>query len=463
MKLMRSFVLAALCCFASVSFSQTPPIAIRGVTIIDVVDGRAIQDSALLLRDGKIAYAGPVAGLRIPAGAKVVEGAGKFAIPGLWDMHVHLWESHNMLPLYIAHGVTGVQDMGSNFERTKAWRKAIEEGKAVGPRIITSGPAVDGRASGEPKLPVLVAGTAIEARKAFDKLYDLDVDFVKVLSSVPRDAYFALAEQTRHWNLPLKGHVPDSVTVWDAVEVRQRSVEHLFGVSYACSSELYELEPERQQALASKDRPALRRIAQRAEKSFSEERCAELFRRAARVGTAFTPSLTLWRRMLHLDVEALVSDARLSAVPAAVKKDWPDPRKEIAGRTPEQEAAQRQNLEKLHRIVLLLRESGALLLAGTDTGDEYTIPGAALHDELIALVRAGLRPLEALRAATVSPARFLGLEATMGTLAPGMAADVVLLDADPLEDIKAVRRVGGVFVRGRYYSREELDRLAAGK
>ena len=273
-------LLVAALTAASLALAQTPappPIAIRGVTIIDVVDGKATPNSALLLRDGKIAYSGPASGLRLPAGVKVVDGSGKFAIPGLWDMHVHLWESTNTLPLYVAYGITGVQDMGSNFDRVKVWRKAVDEGKAAGPRVVTPGPAIDGRASDEPKLPVLVASTAIEARKAFDKLYDLDVDFVKVLSGMPRDAYFALAEQTRHWNLPLRGHVPTSVTVWEAVEARQRSIEHLFGVPYACSSELADLEPERQQAIAANDRAALRRINERGEKSFSEERCAELF------------------------------------------------------------------------------------------------------------------------------------------------------------------------------------------
>ncbi|MEO8028008.1 MAG: amidohydrolase family protein [Bryobacteraceae bacterium] len=460
---MPSFALAALILFASLLAGQTVPqvlpIAIRNVTIVDVVDGKSIPDSALLLRDHKIAYAGPSAGLVVPPGTKIVDGAGKFAIPGLWDMHVHLWETENLLPLYVAYGVTGVQDMGSNFDRVKAWRKAIEDGKAIGPRIITPGPAVDGRPSPEPKLPVLVATTAIEARKAFDKLYDLDVDFTKVLSGLPRDAYFALAEQTRHWNLPLRGHVPTSITVWEAVEARQRTIEHLFGVPYACSSELPDLEPERQQALLAQDRAALRKINERAENSFSEDRCAALFRESAKLGTAYTPSLTLWRRMLNLDLDVMMKDPRLAAMPAPIRKAWPDPRKDVAGRTPQVETLQRQYLQKLARIVLLLREGGVMTLAGTDTGDAYTVPGATLQDELVELVQAGLKPVDALRAATLTPAQFLGLTDSMGKIAPGMAADLVLLDADPLEDIRAVRKIDAVFTRGRYFTRDDLDRL----
>ncbi len=459
MKRMYLSLLATFLLAASLAFSQAPPIAIRGVTLIDVIDGKAIPNSALLLRDGKIAYAGPTAGLRVPPSVKVIDGTGKFAIPGLWDMHVHLWESENTLPLYVAYGVTGVQDMGSNFDRVKVWRKAVEDGKAVGPRVITPGPAVDGRASNDPKLPVLVAKTAIEARKAFDKLYDLDVDFVKVLSGLPRDAYFALAEQTRHWNLPLRGHVPSSITVWEAVEARQRTIEHLFGVPYACSSELTDLEPQRQQAIVDLDRAALQKIAERADKTFSEERCAELFRKSVLVGTSYTPTLTMLRRMLNLDLDSMMNDPRLASVPVSIRKGWADPRKDVANRTADEEAGQRQYLEKMNRIVLLLRESGVPILAGTDTGDPYTIPGATLHDELISLVRAGLKPVEALRSATVVPARFFSLESIMGTLTPGMAADIVLLDADPLEDIRAIRKIEAVFTRGRYFSRDDLDKL----
>ena len=169
--------------------------------------------------------------------------------------------------MFLAFGITGVQDMGSDFKRTTAWRAAIETGKAIGPRIVTSGPPVEGRPSDDPKLPVLVAKTPEEARAAFDQLWDMDVDFVKVLSGLSRDAYFALAEQARHWHVRLEGHIPASVTAWEAIEARQRSLEHLFGVMKAVST---------------------------------DAEAVEFFEKCAVLEVRISPTLVLWQRMAHL-------------------------------------------------------------------------------------------------------------------------------------------------------------------
>jgi hypothetical protein len=184
--------------------------AIRDVTVVDIASASLHPHLTVLIDRDRITATG--VSVAIPANARVVMGTGKFLIPGLWDTHVHLWYKQNQLPMFIAFGVTGVQDMGSDFAQTSVWRAAIESGKAIGPHILTSGPPVDGNPSDDDKLPVLVARTPEEARKAFDQLWDMDVDFINVLSGISRDAYFALAEQARHWHLRLEGHVPTSVT-----------------------------------------------------------------------------------------------------------------------------------------------------------------------------------------------------------------------------------------------------------
>jgi predicted amidohydrolase YtcJ len=304
-------------------------------------------------------------------------------------MHVHLWDKQNVLPQYLAHGITGVRDMGSDYARTRAWRRAIESGKAIGPHVVTCGPAVNGTPSDNPKLPVDIIRDPEQARREFDRLDNMHVDFVKILSTLPRDAYFALAERARHWDLPFVGHLPNDVTIDEAIEARQASIEHVFGFPV-------------------KD----------------ERKCREALDRCAMFGTRLTPSLTLWHRMAAEDPTV------------------------------------REQLPYLDLLVKRAEQAGVKLLAGTDTGDPGTQPGITLHQELSLLVQGGLTPLEALRTATLEPARFLGWDENLGTLKKGMLADLVLLDANPLSDIRNVSKIAGVAFEGRYFTSHELRTLA---
>ncbi|MBZ5602188.1 MAG: amidohydrolase family protein [Acidobacteriia bacterium] len=390
---------------------------IRDVTVIDVTSSAARPHQNVVIEGQKIVSIGPA----IPAGARVVNGRGKFLIPGLWDMHVHLWYKQNQLPMFVAFGVTGVQDMGSDFQKVSAWRDAIEKGQSIGPHIVTSGPPVDGRASDDEKLPVIAARTPDDARKAFDKLWDMHVDFIKVLSSLSRDSYFALAEQARHWDMRLEGHIPISVTAWDAVEARQASIEHLFGVMKSVST----------------DSEALR-----------------FFEQCAAVGTRISPTLVLWQRMAHIDDHRLKNDASLKYVAPQIRTSWPELKEEDAD-------ASKEEVKGIYRLTGLTTQTKVEVLAGTDTGDPWTIPGSTLHDELEQLVAAGFSPHQALRAATLAPAKFLGWEESMGSIEKGKLADLVLLDANPLEDIRNTRKIAAVFVRGRYLSRLRLNQILA--
>jgi imidazolonepropionase-like amidohydrolase len=392
-------------------------IAVQDVTLIDVASGVARPHMTVVMDDGKISRIGAAASTPLPAGTRIVSGKDKFLMPGLWDMHVHLYYKQ-YLPLFVAFGVTGVQDMGSDFSKVSAWRDEIEKGAAIGPHIISSGPPVDGGSSDDPKLPLLVARTGDQARQAFDQLYKMDVDFIKVLSRLPREAYFALAEQARHWDLRMVGHIPTNVTAQEAVEARQKSLEHMFGITKSVAN---------------------------------EEEAVKFFERCTLTGTRVSPTLVLWLRMSHIDDTKLMANPQLEAVPVSIRSTWPD--------VSDDPTSLKIQIWRIYRLVALAKRAKTEILAGTDTGDPYVIPGAALHDELEQLVEAGLTPREALEAATLAPARFFETEKEMGAIEKGKLADMVLLDANPLEDIRNVRKVQGVFTHGRYYARKDLDAI----
>lgn len=392
-------------------------IAIQDVTVIDVASGTARPHMTVVIDEGKISRVGAASSTQISAATRVIAGKDKFLIPGLWDMHVHLYYKQ-YLPLFLAFGVTGVQDMGSDFAKVKIWRDEIEKGSAIGPRIVTSGPPVDGGPSEDPKLPLIVARNAEQGRQAFDQLYKMDVDFIKILSRLPRDAYFALAEQARHWDLRMVGHVPSNVTAQEAVEARQKSLEHMFGITKSVST---------------------------------DEEAVRFFERCTLTGTRVSPTLVLWLRMSHIDDTKLMSDPQLAIIPASIRNAWPD--------ISDDPISLKVQIWRIYRLVALAKRAKTEILAGTDTGDPYVIPGAALQDELEQLVEAGLTPREALEAATLAPARFFEAEKEMGSIEKGKLADLVLLGANPLDDIRNVRKVEGVFSHGRYYARKDLDGL----
>ena len=418
---------------ASGTPGSCPTLAIEDVNVIDVLASRVRPNMTVIIEGDRIAALGPASSTFPPQDARkdarVVSGHGMFLIPGLWDMDVHLWYRENQLPVFVAFGVTGVQDTGSDFERVSAWRRAIERGDAIGPHVVTSGPPVAGRETRDRRLPVLLARTPAEARRAFDRLWDLDTDFIEVQPELSRDAYFALAEMARHWNMRLTGPIPSSISSAEAIEARQVNVDDLAGVAVAAEPELL-----------------------------------RFFERCAMFGMRFSPALTMWRRMAHIDDQKLKSDPSLKYVPAAIRDSWTGSAgtgHAWAGDAGRESAVSGAQVEAAYRLVRLMKRSGVEVLAATHTGDPYTVPGATLHDELEQMVAAGLTPAQALEAATIAPARLLAWDHAMGTVDMGKVADLVLLGANPLENIRNTRKIEAVFTRGKYYSRQDLDAILA--
>lgn len=452
----KPVLLVFLCNFA-VAASD---LLIRNVTVIDVQTGAELPHRSILIRGNKIAAVGSA--IRAPAHAEIVSGAGKYAIPGLWDMHVHLWYKEHLFPMYLAYGITGVRDMGSDLTQINEWRKQISSGALLGPHIETCGPAVDGFPSTDPKLPVVVVRDAREARATYDRLDNMNVDFIEVLATLPRDAYFALIERARKYYSPVAGYIPGEVSVMEAIDARQKSIEHMSGILMACSSEEGRLTREHNLAVERKDWASAAEIESRAMASYSARKAEDLFERMARFETRQVPTLLMLRRTAFLDADKQVSDPHLARIPADMRRTWRDPREDKKQLTKDSLDFMRVEYDKLVSILTVMRRAGVIIMAGTDTGNAYTYPGIDLHRELELLVQAGLTPLDALRSATLEPGKFLGAHDTLGSITPGKVGDIVLLDADPLKDIRNTQKIQAVILKGKYLPRAKLNAMLTG-
>jgi imidazolonepropionase-like amidohydrolase len=421
------------------------PLALTHVTVVDVTSGRTARDMTLVVRDGRIAAVGRSGAVAVPAGARTVDARGKFVIPGLWDMHAHLWDHDVTVPLLVANGVTGIRDMGSDLDSTLALRGMIERGSRLGPRIVTAGPIVDGPRDDAAELHLTVA-TPEEARRAVDSLAGRGVDFIKVYHFLSRESYFAVADEARRRGLPFAGHLPPTVTPIEAADAGQRSVEHLYGVvEHVLGRE------------AMRATPFVELV-----RRYDEAKADALFRRLAARGTWQTPTLAHFHSFAFRDVpdSGYANDPHAAYLTTAMRDRWE--RYMPARILPADVAANRAaGYRKLSEIVGAMQRAGVGILAGTDNGIKYVYPGFALHDELARLVDAGLTPLQALQAATISAATFLGLADSLGTVQPGKVADLVLLDGDPLADIGNTRRISAVVVGGRLVGADVRRRLLA--
>jgi hypothetical protein len=406
---------------------ETRSLAIEHVTVIDVVNGTAKPDMTVLVIGNRIAQVATSAGFVAPAKVLRVNGRGKFLIPGLWDMHVHLGNATEAaLPMFVASGITGVRDMGSpSFATLRRWSVEALAGERVGPRIVAAGPILT---AGPQYFWQMVVRTAAEGRRAVDMLAEEGVDFIKVTQSLDRDTYFAIADEARRLDLPLAGHVPLNdngvgykVSGVEASNAGQKCLEHSLGIPLPID--------EQDPALV----PTL-----------------------LKNHTWVDPTLiTYWARAHVHELAAKQDDPRLTHVSPALKQFWAGQ----MGDYPKKTDIQLQVFKWRLAQVTELHKAGIQLLAGTDLGFAYIIPGD-VKKELEFFVEAGLSPLDALRTATINPAKYLNKENELGSIEEAKIADLVLLDADPLSDIRNLWQVRAVVLNGRLFDREQLDTIA---
>ena len=439
---------------------QKPPLVLSRVTVIDVAAAAARPDMTVVISGDRIVAVGRTGELTAPSGAVIVDAPDKLLIPGLWDMHVH-WYDKAYLPLFIANGVTGIRQMyGSPL--LLQWREELADGSLAGPRMVLAGPIVDGP---QPTWPgSIAAGTPAEGRQAVQRIRREGYDFVKVYHSLTREAYFAIAAEAKAASLPFVGHVPGSVTAAEGSDAGQKSIEHLTGILLGCSSREDELRREmlEQRKGGPIDPVLFQQGVQKCLDSYDGQKAAALFARFAANGTWQVPTLTTARALANLDDAEFRSDPRLKYMPVSLRERW-NPANDFRFKhlTPESYASQRAVFGKRLEIVRAMHRAGVGLLAGTDVINPYCFPGFSLHDELELLVQAGLTPAQALQTATCNPAQFLDRQPDFGAIEPGRLADLVLLDADPLADIRNTRRIAAVILCGRLLNRDALKKMLA--
>jgi imidazolonepropionase-like amidohydrolase len=466
--LLLSIVGVLLC---SCSHSHSASLAIIHVTVIDVTGATPKTDSTVIVEGSRISAVGPAASTRVPQGTKVIDGTGKVLIPGLADMHIHLTGAGEpggsrefIIPLLVANGITTIRDMGGKVEFLKELRAEINSGKRAGPQIFFTGPYLDGN---PPSFqPSIVVQNAAEGTAAVQKLKSEGVDFIKVQSRLLADPYYAIAREAKKQEIRFVGHVPDSITATAASDAGQASIEHLTGVLLDCSTREQELRQRQLQAAPLRQEQALARERVWSKDlldSYSSSLAASLAQKFQANQTWQVPTFPTLVHLGYVTPETdLGNDPRLKYVPRKVRQFWEQGRREQLDHHNAEDFAERaETIRRTLEIVGKMNAAGVPIMAGTDAAAPNVFPGFALHEDLAYLVQAGLTPFQALQAATTKPAEFLHRSAEQGTIETGKRADLVLLDANPLDDIHNAQKIRAVILNGRLFDRADLDALLA--
>ena len=434
---------------------QTQPIAFAGVTVIEGTERPPMSGMTVVISGDRIRTLGLAGKTSAPKGARLIDARDKFLLPGLWDMHVH-GDVRDLYPVFIAHGVTGVRIM-SGLPHHRQWRKEIAGGKLIGPRLVVASPILNGPNNywGKPDGTWSLVENPEQGRAAVRNAIRLGSDFIKVYESLNRDSYFAIADEAKKRRIPFVGHVPELIWAAEASAVGQKSIEHLTGILMSCSTAGAAWMKERIAAKTPAEAPRAPNFPTTIN-TFSESLAADLFAVFRKNRTWQCPTMTVLQSSLGWSPD----NPGLKYVPRTNRERWThDLDTELKAATAARKAFLQRADERFLSIIGEMHRKGIGILAGTDTPNPWCIPGYGLHEELEHLVRAGLTPLASLRAATYGPAEFLGKLDTLGTVEQGKIADLVLLDANPLDDIANTRKIQAVVSRGRLFERPALDAM----
>lgn len=408
-------------------FSQRlPPVtAIVGGRLIDGTGKPAIENSVVILKEGKIVAAGPAQDVPVPAGAQTLDAHGKSILPGLWEMHAH-FEQVEWGPVYLAAGVTTARDVGNEREFIVAARDAIAHDQGIGPRLVMAG-VVDG--SGPLSLGIIRVDTPEQARQQVQKYKSEGFQQIKIYSSVKPDMLKVVAAEAHRLGMTVTGHIPVGMNAIEGIEDGMDQINH---IPY-----LTEVMIDAKSGVVSSDSPQAKNV----------------IHLLLEHHTVIDPTLALFEIIMHS------SDKPISTFEPGILKVAPELRAvlEPMGAAPKDREKAAARFRTLLETVRLLHAAGVPIVAGTD----QSVPGFSLDREIELYVQAGFTPMEAIQAATLVPARAMGMEKESGTIEVGKRGDVIVVDGNPLENISDIRKVSAVFAGGRMYQPSAL-RISVG-
>ena len=440
------------------------PIIIRNLSVIDLVSGDILSNQTVLIDKERITFVGPEREASFPESSIEVDGRGKYAIPALWDMHTHIYKVTPLLdmPLYIAFGVTNVRDMTSCPKKDdpfvpcpedlRRWHSAVLNDELVGPRIqgltswLLNGPGIHKKVKG---IPEFFGAADPKQAKEFVHYYADKVDALKVYNNIPRESYFALTSEAKRIGLDVVGHRPHAVSAVEAAQ-NQKSIEHARFILHESFSGSKELRESKAKGFWREDRRAML-------DKHDPKMANDIFEAMKANGTWYVPTHLTRRVDAYGEDPIILDDPILKYLHPLMKWQWLEDVNKTIDKDPSPEARQtyRDFYEKGLELTGQAHSAGVKVLVGTD----YIVAGVTVHDELEQLVLAGLTPLNALRAATIYPAEYFGLQDNFGQIKKGMNADLILLNENPLENIKNSLAINSVIFNGNYYDRIALDKL----
>ena len=457
---------ALLAAAAPAAAREQADLLIRHATVIDVASGKTIANQAIAVAGDTIRAVGPDRAVSRRYTAKSsVDATGKFVMPGLWDMHVHfgggpelIEDNKNLLPLYVAYGVTTVRDCAADISQSVLeWRSAVAEGRLLGPRIFTSGPKLEGY---KPLWKgTIEVGTPAEVNTALDRLQAMKVDFVKITDNTLKpDIFLYAVKEAKRRGMKTSAHTPYALTIVQAADAGLSSVEHVDYLIKAGSPKEAEIGAD-----YAAGKLTYGQASDAFVETFDKNYAAGVYRELAARHIAVTPTLNMGRILAYLDQENHSKDAALAYIGPGLRKTYAWRVERAAKATPTQIAARHKEYELSKQVMPMLVAAGIPILAGTDAGylNSFNYPGQGIHDELERYVESGLTPRQALVSATITGPAFLGHSDRYGSLTGGKTADILILDANPLVDIKATRSIRGVVLHGKWLDRAALDGLLA--
>ncbi|GJM34214.1 MAG: amidohydrolase [Saprospiraceae bacterium] len=438
--------------------------------MVDVKKGALLKDTKdIYIRGNRITGIATHANRYPKPDTKVIDGSGKYIIPGLWDMHAHpddpeMWRMPPdaasrdlLLPLFVLYGVTGIRDMAGSMETIKAWKTNIKKKELLGPEVFACGPLLDGP---NPMWDGSVGIASLDkVRIVVDSLKATGADFLKVYSLLPDSTYFELSRYAKSIHFPFVGHVPFTVTTVEASITGMKSQEHLLNLLIDCSTvadQIYNNTLDYGDITDALDKYIFRNNL--IMDTYDPQKAKAIFKVFVQNKTWHTPTISMWYKNAYFEEEVKKDSIYYPYLPQYMRKYWqPEVNDHLQRRSPEIIDLKKRLVSRYLQVINKMNEAGVKLLAGTDMGaNPLCFPGISLHNELALLVEAGLTPAEALKTATINPALFLEVEKDYGTVTKGKVADLVILDENPLEDITNTRKIFAVVRNGEVLSAESI-------